>query len=83
MSSSTEWKEVKYNEIFETELRGLERRRKSDPGCKVADIEGVLQHLYIMYGADTDGRGEVADISMAATIAAHEHFIAQWKAEGE
>jgi len=41
----------------------------------------MLQHLYIMDGADWYGRGDVQDITMAATIAAYEHFIAQWKAE--
>jgi len=83
MSSSTEWKEVKYLEVFEEELRGLRRRRASDPFCTVPDIEGLLQHLYIMDGADWYGRGDVQDITMAATIAAHEHFIAEWKAEKE
>ena len=81
MSSSVDWKDVKYLEIFEEELRGLTRRRASDPLCRVEDIEGMLQHLYIMDGADWYGRGDVQDIIMAATIAAHEHFIALWKAE--
>jgi len=81
MKSSVEWKDKKYEEIFEQEIRGLERRRKSDPACKVEDIEGLLQHLYIMDGADWYGRGDVQDIIMAATIAAYEYFIAQWKAE--
>ena len=81
MSSSVEWKNIKYEEIFEQELRGLRRRRESDPNCTVRDIEGVLQHLYIMDGADGYGRGDVQDITMAATIAAYEHFIAGWKAE--
>ena len=81
MSSSVEWKDKKYEEIFEQEIRGLQRRRKADPGCKVEDIEGLLQHLYIMDGADWYGRGDVQDITMAATIAAYEYFIAQWKAE--
>ena len=81
MSSSVEWKEIKYTEVFEEELRGLERRRESDPLCTVKDIEGLLQHLYIMDGADWYGRGGVQDIIMAATIAAHEYFIAQWKAD--
>ncbi len=80
MSSSVEWKEIKYTEVFEEELRGLERRRESDPHCTVGDIEGLLQHLYIMDGADWYGRGDVQDITMAATIAAYELFIAQWKA---
>jgi len=81
MSSSVEWKETKYTEVFEEELRGLERRRESDPLCTAKDIEGLLHHLYIMDGADWYGRGDVQDIIMAATIAAYEYFIAQWKAD--
>jgi len=81
MSSSTEWKDRKYTETFEEELRGLERRRTSDPGCTVADLEGILHNLYIMDGADWGGRGGVQDASMAATIAAYEHFISSWRAE--
>ena len=80
MSSSTEWKDVKYEEIFEQELRGLQRRRIADPLCRAEDIERVLRNLYIMDGADWYGRGDVQDIIMAATIAAYEHFIAEWKA---
>jgi hypothetical protein len=81
MGNSTEWQDIKYNETFDEELRGLERRRKSDPGCRVEDIEGTLRHLYIMDGADNDGRGSLQDTIMAARIAAYEHFIAQWRAE--
>ena len=81
MSSSIGWKAVKYQEVFEQELRGLMRRREADPRCTPEDIEGVLQHLYIMEGSDWYGRGEVLDTAMAATIAAYEHFIVQWKAE--
>ena len=79
MSQSDAWQEIKYRETFEAELRGLERRRLSDPGCTVADIEGTLKNLYIMDGADQGGRGRVQDTIMAATIAAYEHFIAAWK----
>ena len=81
MSSSTEWQDVAYNETFEGELRGLRRRRANDPSLTLGDIEGTLKHLYIMDGADWGGRGGVQDITMAATIAAYEHFIASWKAE--
>jgi len=78
--SSVDWREIKYRETFEEELRGLERRRQSDRACRVEDLEGLLQSLYIMDGADWYGRGEVQDLVMAATIAAHERFIADWKA---
>ncbi|MDR3247599.1 MAG: hypothetical protein LBT39_02330 [Treponema sp.] len=82
MGDSIEWRDAKYEEVFEQELRGLTRRREADPRCTAEDLEGVLQHLYIMDGADWYGRGSVQDIIMAATIAAYEHFIAQWKGEG-
>lgn len=81
MASSVDWRDVKYEEIFEQEIRGLTRRRESDPACTVTDLEGVLQDLYHMDGAGWVGRGEVQDITMAATIAAYEYMIAQWKAE--
>jgi hypothetical protein len=77
---SVEWRDIKYQEVFDQEIRGLRRRREADTSCTVTDLEGVLQHLYIMDGADWYGRGDVQDIIMAATIAAYEHFIAQWKA---
>jgi hypothetical protein len=79
MASSLDWQEKKYNETYEAELRGLERRRFADPNCTITDIEGTLRHLYIMAGADHDGRGSVQDTIMAATIAAYEYFISCWR----
>ena len=81
MGISDGWRDSKYAETFEAELRGLERRRAGDPKCTVADIEGILRNLYIMEGADQGGRGGVQDTTLAATIAAYEHFIASWHAE--
>jgi hypothetical protein len=81
MGSSTEWQDKKYTETFEAELRGLERRRAADPNCTIADLEGILKHMYIMDGSDWLGRGSVQDAVMAATIAAYEHFISSWQAE--
>jgi hypothetical protein len=79
--ASSEWRDKKYAETFEEELRGLERRRAADPNCAITDLEGTLKHLYIMDGADWGGRGGVQDTVMAATIAAYEHFIDEWQAE--
>jgi hypothetical protein len=78
---SEKWREIKYAETFEAELRGLERRRAAQSDCTIEDIEGTLKNLYIMDGADWGGRGDLQDTIMAATIAAHEHFIALWQAE--
>lgn len=81
MGASVEWRDKKYEEIFEGEIRSLRRRREFDPGCAVTDLEGILRHLYSMDGADWGGRGDLQDLVLAATIAAYERFIAQWKAE--
>jgi len=83
MSSSVKWKDTKFEEVFEEELRGLFRRCRSDPHCNVEDLERLLKNLYIMDGADWYGRGDVQDITMAATIAAYESFIARWKSKKE
>jgi hypothetical protein len=81
MGASVDWRDVKYDEVFEQELRGLSRRREFDPLCTVEDLEGLLRSLYVMDGSDWVGRGDLQDIIMAATIAAYEYFIASWKAE--
>ncbi|MDA8425275.1 MAG: hypothetical protein M0Z80_03985 [Treponema sp.] len=76
-----EWREQTYRELFESVLGGLERRKAQDPGFRLADAEGTLEHLYIQDGNDWIGRGEVQDLHLGATIAAYEHFIAAWKSE--
>jgi len=77
---SDEWRDKKYQETFDEELRGLNRRLKIEPSCKIEEFEGILQNLYILDGADQGGRGCLQDIIIAAKIAAFEHFIAQLKA---
>jgi len=81
MGDSEKWRDITYQETFDEESRGLDRRRLSDPGCKIEDLEATLKSLYIMDGADQGGRGSLQDVIMTARIAAYEHFIAQWKAE--
>ena len=81
MSVSAEWQGIKYQETFEEEIRGLTRRRQSDLNCKVADLEGILRNLYILDGADQEGRGRLQDTILSARIAAYEQFISVWKAE--
>jgi hypothetical protein len=77
MGNSEKWRDIKYREVFEEETRGLIRRKQSDPGLKVGDLEAVLKSLYIM--EDQEGRGDLQDTILAAEIAAYESFIAQWK----
>jgi hypothetical protein len=79
MTGALDWREDLYTKTFDEETLGLERRRAADPACDAADIEGILRSLYDMDGADWLGRGEVQDITLAATIAAYELAIARWR----
>ena len=81
MNGSVDWRDAKFGEVLEQETTGLARRRSADPDCTIAALEAQLSHLYIMEGADWGGRGELQDTVLAATIAAYESFIAEWKAE--
>ncbi|MDP3176626.1 MAG: hypothetical protein Q8M76_01900 [Spirochaetaceae bacterium] len=81
--SSIGWRDEKRHEVFEGVLRSLETRKATDPSFTITDAEGSLTHLYHREGMDWEGRGELQDVILAATIAAHEHFIVEWKAEKE
>ncbi|MDR2807775.1 MAG: hypothetical protein LBB43_02075 [Spirochaetaceae bacterium] len=77
MAMNSNWREDKYTQIFNEELYALENRLKA--GAAVTELEAVLRHLYILDGSDWIGRGEVQEITMAATIAAYECCIASAK----
>ena len=79
--STRNWQERKGEDVFETTLRGLERRKAKDSVFTISDAESALEHLYILEGNNWQGRGELGDIVTSSTIAAYEHFIAQWKGE--
>jgi hypothetical protein len=81
MGVSEEWRDIKYQETYEEEIRGLTRRRQADSTCTVVDLQAILKALYVIDGADWGGRGDVQDTIMAATIAAYEQFISQWQSE--
>jgi hypothetical protein len=78
--TSVDWRDRTYSETYEAELRGLQRRLVLDASCTVKDLEGTLKSLYLMDGADWQGRGEVQSITLAAAIAAHEAFIGELRA---
>jgi hypothetical protein len=73
--SAEDWRDALYQKTFDDEYRGLERRRASDENCGANELSGMLKYLYEMEGADWLGRGEVQNITLAATIAAYESFI--------
>lgn len=81
MSETESWIEEAYNNEFNEEIRGLERRCAYDPNCSVAELQGILDALYISEGNDQEGRGQRGDAIMAARIAAYEQFISEMKSK--
>jgi hypothetical protein len=77
MAESDSWEEDKFSEVFEDELRLLNRRFESKTSCSIEELEGILQSLYIMEGQNLEGK--VHEISLSATIAAYEAFIHEKK----
>ena len=81
MSELDSWEQDKFTEVFEDEFRLLTRRFKSQASCSIAELEGILQSLYIMEGQNLEGK--VHEISLSATIAAYEAFIHEKKRSKE
>ena len=77
MSETTGWMDDAYKDAFETEVRGLERRCANDPSCTLDQLKGTLKNLYIFQGNNWDGRGQVFELGLSATIAAYEFFISE------
>jgi hypothetical protein len=78
--SSLEWRDLAYEEAFDRTIAGLEARRKADPSFALEDAEGVLKHLYNQEGLDSGSRGMAQEAALAATIAAFEQYIEEWRA---
>ncbi len=74
-----DWEAEKFKEIFEDELRVLNRRVEHDKNCSLEDLQGTLNSLYILEGNNISGRGKANEISLSASIAAYEQFIDDWK----
>ncbi|MGP1415824.1 MAG: hypothetical protein ACTTJ6_07895 [Treponema sp.] len=77
MSETDSWEQDKFNEVFEDELRLLNRRFESSCFCSIEELEGILHSLYIMEGQSNEGK--VREISLSATIAAYEAFVHEKK----
>ncbi|MCT4565321.1 MAG: hypothetical protein N4A68_13540 [Maledivibacter sp.] len=79
----TDYKEEKYNNTFESIYGYLKRQKEDSNNYSVRDLEKFLESLYANEGNNWTGRGEHKEISLAATIAAAEVFLTEWKNELE
>jgi hypothetical protein len=78
--SSLEWRDNAYREAFERAITGLDARRRADPSFSIEDAMGVLRNLYHQEALDMGSRGMAQEAALAATIAAYEHYINEWRA---
>ncbi len=79
MAETMDWEDEKFKEVFDDEIRVLNRRILNDKNCTLEDIQGTLDSLYILEGNNMSGRSKVNEISLSASIAAYEQFIDDWK----
>ncbi|MBU0936409.1 MAG: hypothetical protein KKI09_09285 [Spirochaetes bacterium] len=73
--SSTEWEQEVYRSTYDKALAALARRKQEDPSFGESDLRGILEHLYVQQGNDHYGRGRLHDLSITATVDAHEDFL--------
>ena len=83
MAATTDWQQEKFDEVFENVYATTKYRRHLDPDFSIKDLQRLLETLYVNDGNDQGGRGKVGDIISAATIAAHEQVLAEWKKNSE
>ncbi len=72
----TDWREETCQQIFDETCRSLEAGLR-DNRLTRADLERLLEAIYVDQGNDWLGRGALQDITQSATIAAYEHVLAE------
>jgi hypothetical protein len=77
----TEWREKAYKNIFDSTLIYIKNMRENDEHFSINDLEAMLQSEYDRQGLAWDGRGEVGEINIEATIAAMQQEVTRWKKE--
>ncbi len=75
------WREETYRRIFDSTLQYIKNMRSTDPAFGIQELENLLQSEYDLQGLAWEGRGEVGEIRIEATIAAMQQELVRWKKE--
>lgn len=78
-----EWEERLYDRTFEDTCARIRLLRYHRPDLRREEVEGTLEALYVKQGNDPTSHGGPGDVIHAATIAAYEAVLAQWRKEEE
>ncbi len=76
-----EWREETYKQMFESTTAFVKHLKNNDEEFMIADLEAMLQSEYDRQGLAWDGRGEVVELNIEATIAALQNELIIWKKE--
>jgi hypothetical protein len=77
----TGWRDLAYNNKFDSTVKFIRNMRNNDPTFTLKELEAMLQSEYDRQGLAWDGRGEVVEIAIQATIAAMQQEVVAWKKE--
>ncbi len=77
----SEWREAAYKKMFKGAVSFIQQQRTNDPNFTIKDLEAMLQSEYDRQGLAWDGRGEVVEINIEATIAAIQQELIKWRKE--
>nr|NQU92892.1 hypothetical protein [Bacteroidota bacterium] len=75
------WRDAAYKNTFTTTVNFVENLKKNDHSFSIAELEAMLQSEYDRQGLAWDGRGEVVEINIEATIAAIQQELVKWRKE--
>jgi hypothetical protein len=78
-SDLSDWDDHLYKEIFDSMLHYLEKRRQKDPYFSREVLRKLIETEYVKQDNAWAGKSPVEEIKDAATIAAFEHFLEEWK----
>jgi hypothetical protein len=76
-----EWRESSYKKEFDNTVKFIETLKNTDPTFSLTQLEAMLQSEYDRQGLAWDGRGEVMEIKIEASIAAIQLELVRWKKE--
>jgi len=74
-----EWDDELYDEVYHSMIHYLEKRREGDQGFTKSVLKEILADAYKKQGNAWAGKSPVEEIKEAATIAAFEQYLNEWK----
>ncbi|MBN1968377.1 MAG: hypothetical protein JXR48_16355 [Candidatus Delongbacteria bacterium] len=73
-----EWLSQSFDDIYDQAFANVQFRKENDPHFDKHELEELLETQYIFQGQGHNGRGELKELEISATIAAYEEALLEW-----